>query len=247
MPALDQLAAKFDGVKKLNLETDPVATAAQSQSLADPPRNDATHHVALPIDVATDADPLRFSLLPPPAPCPVCGSPILWLDVYRRGWQCPGSSLEPATCSPPEIPALVRARVILVDVGTPDQPQPAWERLQTIERYDRRSNRRWREIATTPIATDLDDGEAKNSSQTTSQKETSNPHFFIDESLGKIFHYAEMDGQLGKNARPTGRVFYRDVDDWWGTAVGDPAKIEKEVASYEKFEKPNLGQKQKVS
>ncbi len=188
-------------------------------------------------------DPLAaaYALLPPPAPCPTCGSPTLWLDVYRRGWQCP----EPATCSPPPIVAVVLARVILVDEGTPATPRPQWARLETCQIQDRGETKWRRQAYTTPIRCtangnaladalggDSGDGDGKgrggddDGAAVDSQNLTSGPRFFIDETLGRIFHYAEMNGAFGRDARPTGRVFYRDVDGWWGTEIGDWEKIE---------------------
>lgn len=205
-----------------------------TQTLADAlptPRNAAPGRAG---DLATafveQPDPLAaaYALLPPPAPCPTCGSPILWLDIYRRGWQCP----EPATCSPPPIVAVVLARVILVDEGTPTTPRPQWARLETRQIQDRGATKWRRHVYTTPIRCEANrnaladalggDGDAT----VDSQNLTFGPRFFIDETLGRIFRYAEMNGAFGRDARPTGRVFYRDVDDWWGTEIGDWEKIE---------------------
>jgi len=229
-----------------------IAEPPQSPTLADPARSprgaalsaldalDGRSNERHADDRPTASDPLAaaYATLPPPAPCPVCGSPILWLDVYRRGWQCP----ESATCSPPPIAALVLARVLLVDEGTPAKPQPQWARVQIAEHRSKGETKWRRHVYTTPIRCEAngnaptladlggggdggDDvaGEAGGSGDaaTTVQTATSQPRIFIDDTLGRNFWYAEMNGALGNQARSTGRVFYRDVDDWWGTKIGD--------------------------
>lgn len=56
------------------------------------------------------------------APCPVCGSPGFWLDVYDGGPHCRG-------CNPPPGPSLVKARVWVV--GQPGHQR--WEREGEIQ------------------------------------------------------------------------------------------------------------------
>jgi hypothetical protein len=53
----------------------------------------------------------------PPAPCPTCGSAIVWVDPYRRG-HCPA-------CHPPRAVAMARGRAILVVTAD----GPAWSDL----------------------------------------------------------------------------------------------------------------------
>lgn len=183
-------------------------------------------------------------------------------------WQC-------EACSPPPLPALVALRVLLVDVGaedpfaatvpildpiegTPEPFQPQWHRLQVHHEHDTRDpkSKPRRVVATTPVrcaancnilASDAaeagDEGEAGN------KPSRSEGEIYFDDRLGKVFHYAEMNGAFGRDARPTGREFYRDLDDWWReeggkpNAAGDWERVEIEVANYEKFVKPKLGVK----
>jgi len=138
-----------------------------------------------------------------------------------------------------------------------------WHRLQVHHERDMRDpkSKPRRVATTTPVrcaancnlladgAGEAGDGgevEAGGSGSDSAEKRSrSEAEIYFDGRLGKIFHYAEMNGAFGHDAAPTGREFYRDVDDWWadGDLRGDWERIEIEVANYEKFVKPKLGKR----
>lgn len=77
------------------------ASPTVSQSSANQPSACTERPQAIPV-------PTWPSTWPTPAPCPVCGSPGYWVDVYGGGPHCRG-------CSPPSSPTLAAYAVWVVD------------------------------------------------------------------------------------------------------------------------------------
>jgi len=205
--------------------------------------------------------PPANSTTPPPATawqCEVCNPPPLPALVALRVLLVDVGAEDPFAATVPILDPIE---------GTPEPFQPQWHRLQVHHERDTRAakhdpkSKPRRVATTTPVrcaancnlladgAGEAGDGgevEAGGSGSDSAEKRSrSEAEIYFDGRLGKIFHYAEMNGAFGHDAAPTGREFYRDVDDWWadGDLRGDWERIEIEVANYEKFVKPKLGKR----
>ncbi len=210
--------------------------------------------------------PPANSTTPPPATawqCEACSPPPLPALVALRVLLVDVGAGEPFAANPPILDPIE---------GTPEPFQPQWHRLQVHHERDTRAakhdpkSKPRRVVTTTPVrcaangnlladgageAGDAGEGEAGGEAGIGSggsggnKSSRSEGEIYFDDRLGKVFHYAEMNGAFGRDAAPTGREIYRDLDGWWadGDPRGDWERVEIEVANYEKFVKPKLGAK----